>query len=204
LSEPYKVHVVDDDQSVRDALLEMLNSIDIPAVGFASAKDFLEFASVETAGCLISDIRMPGMSGLELQKSLQQRGTNMPTIFITGHADVPMAVEAIQQGAVDFIEKPFREQDLLDRIQKVMQTAKQDSERQKELKQIHQRLASLSEREREVLEHISEGHANKVIAIELGISQRTVENHRAKLLEKLNVRSTAGLIKIMVLASTSE
>lgn len=202
MNDQFRVHVVDDDNAVRDALVEVLTSMNLSTLGFSCAKDFLDYAASDTVGCLVSDIRMPGMSGLELQKHLNERGFHLPTIFITGHADVPMAVDAIKQGAVDFIEKPFREQDLLDRIQKVMESARQNHQKKQELKELQGRLSSLSRREREVLEHIGEGLANKVIAAELGISVRTVENHRAKLLEKLNVRSTAGLIKVMVMASS--
>lgn len=200
----FVVHIVDDDDAVRDALQQMLTLINMSVISFDSAHEFLQFVTPETNGCLILDIRMPGMSGLELQKKLRALGYQIPTIFITGHADVPMAVEAIKHGAVDFIEKPFREQQMLDLINRVMEKAKSDHQRNRELKDVHERLSSLSKRERQVLDHITEGHANKVIASELCISQRTVETHRAKLLEKLNVPSTAGLIKLMVLASARD
>ena len=203
MTDQFIVHVVDDDELVRDALIEVLNMIGMRAKGYASANDFLGELTVDTAGCVVSDIRMPGISGLELQKRLQQMDVYLPVIFITGHADVPMAVEAIQQGAAGFIQKPFREQELLDTIQQTMERAELDYEKQTAIKNIKSRLDSLSQREREVLEYISEGAANKVIAAELGISQRTVENHRAKLLEKLEVRTTAALIKVMVLANST-
>ncbi len=202
MSDSFKIHIVDDDDSIRNALVDVLATVNLPAIGFASGKDFLDFVSDETSGCLLSDIRMPGMSGLQLQEELKKRGKSFPTIFMTAHADVPMAVQALQQGAVDFIEKPFREQELIDRIHKLVEQANAELERDKQLTDIRERLETLSPRERDVLEHIAEGRANKVIAAELNISLRTVENYRAKLLEKLNVRSTAGLIKVMVLAST--
>lgn len=196
------VHVVDDDDAVRDALAEVLDSVGLPAVAYANGNEFLDKVTLETNGCLVSDIRMPGISGMELQKRLQEMGSDLPIIFITGHADVPMAVEALQRGAVEFIQKPFREQELLDIIQTTIEHAKLNHEKLHETRNINARLERLSKREREVLELISEGYANKVIAANLGISQRTVENHRAKLLEKMHVKTTAGLIKVMVLAKS--
>lgn len=196
------VHVVDDDDAVRDALVEVLDSVGMKAVGYESANAFLEFVTPETAGCLVLDIRMPGMSGLELQKKLAEMDSTLPIIFITGHADVPMAVEAIKRGAVEFIQKPFREQELLDTIHTTMENARQQHDEIILKKQVQERLESLSKRERQALELISEGHPNKVVASEMGISQRTVENHRANLLEKLQARSTAALIKLLVLANS--
>ncbi len=144
---------------------------------------------------------MPGMNGLELQKKLVEEESDLPIIIITGHGDVPMAVEAIKRGAVDFIQKPFRDQDLLDCIQGTMKEAKLSYNDHAEKRRIRQRLKSLTERELEALELISEGYPNKVIASKMGISQRTVENHRAHLLEKLEARSTAALIKLLLVAN---
>ena len=194
----FLVHIVDDDDAVRDALVEVLDALEMNARGFASANEFLEYVTLETAGCLVLDIRMPGISGLELQKKLRAMNSALPIIFITGHADVPMAVEAIKLGAIEFIQKPFREQELLDAIYTAMEDAKASHDNILESKAHQQRFNTLSNREREVLAHIADGHANKVIAHELGISQRTVENHRASILEKTQVRSTAGLIKAFV------
>lgn len=194
----FLVHIVDDDDAVRDALVEVLDALEMNARGFASANEFLEYVTLETAGCLVLDIRMPGISGLELQKKLRAMNSALPIIFITGHADVPMAVEAIKLGAIEFIQKPFREQELLDAIYTAMEDAKASHDNILESKAHQQRFNTLSNREREVLAHIADGHANKVIAHELGISQRTVENHRASILEKMQVRSTAGLIKAFV------
>lgn len=199
----FLVHIVDDDDAVRDALLELLESVGMKALGFESADEFLEKLNPDTAGCLVLDIRMPGMSGLELQKKLHAMDSTLPIIFITGHADVPMAIEAMKYGAVEFIQKPFREQELLDYINTAMTNAKQCYERNIEKKHILERLNSLTEREKEALELLSEGHPNKVIADKMGISQRTVENHRANLLEKMEAKSTAALIKLLLLANST-
>lgn len=199
----FLVHIVDDDDLVRDSLLELLESVGLNAIGFQSADEFLNQLKPDIAGCLVLDIRMPGMSGLELQKKLLEADITLPVIFITGHADVPMAVEAVKQGAVEFIQKPFRDQELLDCINTAMESARQSYDLNIEKKQIKARLDSLTERENQVLERLSEGHPNKVIASEMGISQRTVENHRANLLEKMEARSTAGLIKMLVLANSN-
>lgn len=198
----FLVHVVDDDDAVRDALLELLDSVNMQAVGFQSADAFLSEHEPGTAGCLVLDIRMPGMSGLDLQKKLRDMEVSLPIIFITGHADVPMAIEAMKYGAVEFIQKPFREQELLDCINAAMKNARESYDRNIEKKQIRKRLNSLTEREQEALELLSEGHPNKVIADKMGISQRTVENHRAHLLEKMQARSTAALIKLLLLANS--
>ena len=200
----FLVHIVDDDDAVRDSLLELLDSVGIDAVGFESADAFLSELNPDMSGCLILDIRMPGMSGLELQKKLQAMDLTLPIIFITGHADVPMAIEAMKHGAVEFIQKPFREQQLLDCINAALQKAKQSHQRNIEKKIVLERLNSLTEREKEALELLSEGHPNKVIASKMEISQRTVENHRANLLEKMQVRSTAALIKVLVLANSND
>lgn len=195
----FLVHIVDDDEAVRDSLVEVLDALEMNARGFSSANEFLEYVTPDTSGCLVLDIRMPGISGLELQKRLCDLGSTLPIIFITGHADVPMAVEAIKLGAIEFIQKPFREQELLDAIQTAMERAKANHENVLRKGKQQKRLDTLSEREREVLNYISDGHANKVIALELGISQRTVENHRANILEKMQVRSTAALVKAIML-----
>lgn len=199
----FLVHIVDDDEAVRDSLLELLDSVGMRAVGFESADAFLQQHGPDIAGCLVLDIRMPGMSGLDLQKKLQEMGSTLPVIFMTGHADVPMAVEALKLGAVEFIQKPFREQELIDCIHATMENARQSYDQIAQKKVIQQRLASLTEREREALELISDGHPNKVIASKMAISQRTVENHRANLLEKMQAKSTAALIKLLVLANSA-
>lgn len=199
----FLVYIVDDEDDVRDALLELLDSVGIKATSFSSADQFMAEFNPKMAGCLVLDIRMPGMSGLELQKQLYEMDSTLPIIFITGHADVPMAIEAMKRGAVEFIQKPFREQALLDSINTAMENARQSLTHNIEKKQALERLNSLTEREREALVLISDGHPNKVIADKMGISQRTVENHRANLLEKMKAKSIAALIKLSLLANST-
>ncbi|MEJ2177815.1 MAG: response regulator transcription factor [Gammaproteobacteria bacterium] len=198
------VYIVDDDDAVRDSLLELLDSVGIHGLGFSSAREFLDGYDLNSGGCLVLDIRMPGMSGLDLQKQLTESNASLPIIFITGHGDVPMAVEAMKRGAVEFIQKPFRDQDLLDAIQIALENSKRDKGVVNEREETLKRIESLTNREREVLDWVVDGHPNKVIAIELGISQRTVENHRAHVMEKMNVRTTANLIKQVLLASPKD
>jgi FixJ family two-component response regulator len=192
------VYVVDDDDAVRDSLLELMESMGIPVEGFDSAASFLDHFDPALEGCLVLDIRMPGMSGMELQARLTELGSRLPIIFITGHGDVPMAVEAMKNGAIEFIQKPFRDQELLDCIQGALEKSEQERQRYQLMESVERGLQSLTVREREILDHIVDGHANKFIALELGISQRTVENHRARILRKMGVRSTPELIRLVV------
>jgi two-component system response regulator FixJ len=189
------VYVVDDDDAVRDSLLLLLRSIGIAGKAFATATDFLDAYDPKQHSCLVTDIRMPGMSGLELQRELKERGAPIPVILITGHGDVPMAVEAMKDGALDFIEKPFRDQELLDRIQQALSRDEEDRSKNLEALSIHERLTTLTPRETEVMELVVQGHANKVIAQDLGVSQRTVEIHRARVMEKMGMRSLAALVR---------
>jgi FixJ family two-component response regulator len=193
-----QVYIVDDDEAVRESLALLLDSMDQNCQSFNSAVDFLDTYNSNMTGCLVLDIRMPGMNGLELQKQLNVQGSILPIIFVTGHGDVPMAVEAMQHGAVDFIQKPYREQDLLDKIN--MAIALDESNRQalKHRHKITERLSNLTPREKEVMEMMVNGKANKVIAIDLGISQRTVEIHRARVMEKMETNSLAHLVKMVV------
>lgn len=191
------VFIVDDDEAVRDSLEILCRSVGLKAETFASATAYLEAHDPDRAGCLVLDIRMPGMSGLQLQKRLEGLGSPPPIIFITGHGDVPMAVGAIQRGAVDFIQKPFRDQDLLDRIQQALEL---DLERRCELQQrreLERRLERLTAREREVLDLVVAGNPNKVVAGKLGLSQRTVEIHRSHVMEKMEVESLAELVRLV-------
>jgi FixJ family two-component response regulator len=192
------VFIVDDDDAVRSSLRLLLKSAGLPAVGYASAREFLDAWQPEQAGCLILDVRMPGMSGLELQGELNRRGAIIPVIFISGHGDIPMAVEAIQHGAFDFLTKPFGDQDLLDRVQRALAT---DADNRKLLTQrevLRERLDSLTPREREVLGLVTQGKANKVMAGDLGVSQRTVEIHRARVMEKMGANSLAQLVRMTI------
>jgi FixJ family two-component response regulator len=190
------VFIVDDDAAVRDSLGLLLRSMGLPVETFESARAFLDAGRDSRQGCLVLDIRMPGMSGLELQLELVARHSLLPIIFITGHGDVPMAVEAMQAGAVDFIQKPFRDQDLLDRINQALEKDALGRRMLAERAQIRRRLETLTPREREVLAMIVAGKANKVIAGDLNLSQRTVEIHRARVMEKMGAHSLAHLVRM--------
>ena len=192
------VYIVDDDEAVRDSLKELLESVELKVREFDSAQAFLEQYSPNMAGCMIVDIRMPGKSGLELQKELVEIDCLLPIIFITGHGDIPMAVEAMKRGALEFIQKPFRDQELLDCINAALESSRKQYEDRSGHDEFFNRFESLTPREREILELIVKGSANKVIAIDLSISQRTVENHRAKIIEKMGAKSTANLIRLMI------
>ncbi|MBN50452.1 MAG: DNA-binding response regulator [Spongiibacteraceae bacterium] len=190
------VFIVEDDEAVRDSLRLMLESLGHIVASYGRADEFLEAYDPELPGCLVLDIRMPGMNGMELQRKLNAMTSILPIIFVTGHGDVPMAVEAMQQGAVDFVQKPYREQELLDKIQSAVA---QDAENRQELQEVQLiagRYDDLTPREREVMEMMVDGKANKVIAIDLDISQRTVEIHRARVMEKMSARSLAQLVRM--------
>jgi two-component system response regulator FixJ len=192
------IMVVDDDSGVRNAMRSLLKSVGLESALFASAQEFLAAYQPAQPGVLVLDIRMPGMSGLELQQQLNLRGAVIPVIFMTGHGDIPMAVEAMQHGAFDFLQKPFRDQDLLDRIQRAI--AKDIEQRQSlgEHERIKTHMESLTAREREVLDLMIQGKQNKVIAQDLGVSPRTVEIHRARVMEKMDAQSVAQLVRMML------
>jgi FixJ family two-component response regulator len=198
-----QVYIVEDDDAVRDSLQMMLESLGYRVVTFADAATFLESYRPDMAGCLVLDIRMPGMNGMELQRKLNERNSILPIIFVTGHGDVPMAVEAMQQGAVDFVQKPYREQELLEKIERALAMDRDNRESLQQRQAIAERLQSLTPRELDVLKLMVEGKANKVIAIDLDISQRTVEIHRARVMDKLAANSLAHLVR-MVLAADSD
>jgi two-component system response regulator FixJ len=192
------IFVVDDDAAVRDALKLLLRSVGQAVETYASSQEFLDAYSEDRPGCLVLDIRMPGMSGLELQQKLNERHSILPIIFITGHGDVPMAVEAMQAGAVDFIQKPFRDQDLIDRINQALEKDANNRAALGERNDIRKRLETLTPREREVLDLVVHGKANKVIAGDLKLSQRTVEIHRARVMEKMQASSLAHLVRMVL------
>ena len=194
------VFIVDDDAAIRFGMAALMDSVNLQHEIFESADEFLEKVTGQRPGCLVLDIRMPGLGGLELQEELIKLGNTLPIIFITGHGDVPMAVDAMQKGAVDFIQKPFRDQDLLDRIREAIETDEQRREEQQAHSEIASRLEKLTKREREVFELVVTGKPNKVIAYELGVSQRTVEIHRARVMEKMQARSLADLVKMHMTA----
>ena len=189
------VYLVDDDEAVRDSLGILLRSVGLASEVYASALEFLEHFDPQRHACLVADIRMPGLSGLELQQRLNEQHADIPIIFITGHGDVPMAVTAMKSGATDFIQKPFRDQDLLDRIAKALEIDRARRASRAEGDAIRERLALLTPRETEVMERVVKGQANKVIAMDLGVSQRTVELHRARVMRKLRMRSLAELVQ---------
>jgi FixJ family two-component response regulator len=192
------VFVVDDDEGVRNSLRFLLKSVGLNTRALASAGEFLDAYKHNQPGCLVLDVRMPGMSGIELQQQLNLRGATLPVIFITGHGDIPMAVEAMQQGAFDFLQKPFRDQDLIDRIQRALERDARNRTALAQHARIRERLESLTPREREVLALMSRGKPNKVMAAELGVSQRTVEIHRARVMEKTGADSLAHLVRMVM------
>jgi two-component system, LuxR family, response regulator FixJ len=192
------VFVVDDDEPVRDAIGLLLDTVDIDHQSFASAQDFLDAYDRSMTGCLVLDIRMPGMSGLELQEHLLAEKAPIPIIFITGHGDIPMAVEAMKKGALDFIRKPFRDQELLDRVHDALSLDEENRQSFSDLEKIRQNISTLTPREYEVFERVAEGQANKVVAIDLAISERTVEIHRSQVMQKTKARSLADLVKMKI------
>jgi RNA polymerase sigma factor (sigma-70 family) len=190
------VFIVDDDPAIRIGMQALMESVNIEHKIFASADEFLQGEEDHRAGCLVLDIRMPGLGGLELQEELISRGNTLPIIFVTGHGDVPMAVDAMQKGAVDFIQKPFRDQELLDRIREALLTDKERREEFEQHAEVESRLQKLTKREHEVFDLVVTGKPNKVIAYELDVSQRTVEIHRARVMEKMEARSLAALVRM--------
>ena len=194
------VFIVDDDDAVRESLEFLMKSINQPAESYASAQAFLDHFNPERPGCLLLDIRMPGISGLDLQEKLKSMDAGIPIIFITGHGDVPMAVKAIQAGAADFIQKPFRDQELIDRIREVLADDVEVRSERLQRNEILERMGTLTEREKEVMEQVVAGKANKVVAIDLNVSQRTVEIHRANVMEKMKAKSLAQLVRLVMKA----
>lgn len=188
------IYLVDDDEAVRDSLGMLFDSIGLAYEAYPSALDFLLSFDPARHACLVADIRMPGLSGLELQQRLNDQGAETPIIFITGHGDVPMAVTAMKSGAADFVQKPFRDQDLIDRINKALERDRERRKTRAEQDEIRSRIALLTPREKEVMQCVVRGQANKVIAMDLGVSQRTVELHRARVMRKLKMRSLAELV----------
>lgn len=193
-----KVYIVEDDDAVRESLQLVLESVGYQTQAFANANAFLDAYDSDMAGCLVLDIRMPGMNGMELQRKLNERNSILPIIFVTGHGDVPMAVEAMQQGALDFVQKPYREQELLEKIERAFKIDHANRESLQQRQAIATRLQSLTPRELDVLRLMVDGNANKVIAIDLDISQRTVEIHRARVMEKLEAHSLAHLVRMVM------
>jgi FixJ family two-component response regulator len=192
------IYIVDDDDGIRESLSLLFETLGQNCESYDSAIDFLAAIKPNDTGCVILDIRMPKMSGLELQGKLRELNSTLPIIFITGHGDVPMAVEAMRGGALDFLRKPFREQDLIDRVNEALKHDLSLMQQNTDDKHIRTVVELLTEREYEVFIHVAEGKMNKVIAIDLSISERTVEAHRSQIMKKLDVRTLADLIRIKI------
>lgn len=192
------VYVVEDDEAVRDSLELLLKSAQHSVKSYPTANAFLDEHSDAMAGCIVLDIRMPGMDGMELQKRLNERNSLLPIIFVTGHGDVPMAVEAMKEGAVDFIQKPYHEEALLEKIAAALATDRDQRESLSQKQDIIRRINTLTPRETEIMDRMIAGQANKVIAIELDISQRTVEIHRSRVMHKMGTHSLAHLVRMVL------
>ena len=192
------VFIVDDDEAVCDSLQLLLRTVGIPSRTFRSAADFLAEYRSDEPGCLILDLRMPGMSGLELQERLHQMGSLLPVIFVSGHGSVDSAVHAMRAGAVDFLQKPFDDQEVLDVIQRTLQRVAASRRSLEERGRMEERRRRLTPREREVMTRVVQGQANKVIAIELGVSERTVEIHRSRVMQKMEADSLPHLVRMVL------
>lgn len=195
------VHVIDDDEPVRESLAFSLETAGFAVKTYESAVQFLERLHEAEFGCIVTDVRMPGMSGLELIRELKERGVEFPVIVMTGHGDVPLAVEAMREGVADFIEKPFSDEVILASLRSALDRTLDQREQSAERAVIAGRLASLSPRERQVLEGLISGKANKVVAIELAISPRTVEVYRANLMSKMHAASLSELVRMALFAA---
>src|SRR6266487_2529739 len=190
------VFVVDDDRSVREGLVDLVASVGLKAKAFASAQEFLGQKRPDAPACLVLDVRLPGSSGLDLQRQLSQSGEPIPIIFITGHGDIPMSVRAIKEGAVEFLTKPFRDQDLLDIIQQALKTDEAARKHRARATELHRRYKSLTHREREVMRFVISGMLNKQIASELGTSEVTVKMHRGQAMHKMEAQSVIDLLQM--------
>lgn len=189
------VCLVDDDAAIRNSLRLVMSDANLRLISFTSAQEFLDAFDPQGVGCILLDVRMPGMSGLDLQRALEERGIAIPIILLTGHADVPLAVQAVKAGAVDVLEKPFKEEVLLERIERAFTLYEEMQQRTQQKDVILERIGRLTRREREVLDLMVAGKKNKDIAEELGISPKTLDIHRSKVMEKMEARTVADLVR---------
>ena len=196
------VFIVDDDPAVRDSSRWLLESMRLKVVTFESAEDFIKYYTMHMVGCLVLDVRMPGMSGLQLQQYLTKQKHSLPIIFITGHGDIPMAVRAMQAGAMYFLEKPFEDQVLLDYVHEALALDKEYQQARIRLTMIQARISNLTDREREVMDLVIGNHSNKEIAAKLGVSIKTVEFHRSHMMEKMHATSLIELVNMVKEASS--
>ena len=196
LSKPI-VFVVDDDTAIREALASLIGSIGLRVECFASSQEFLRRRNIDGPSCLVLDVRMPGLSGFELQRELDRAQRSIPIIYITAHGDIPMAVQAMKAGAIDFLSKPFRDEDLLDAIRKALDRDAAFRTRQAELSEIRSRIAQLTVRQRQIMTHVVAGKLNKQTAAELGVSENTIKVHRHRIMERMGAASLADLIHMI-------
>ncbi len=190
------VFIIDDDASVREAIQDLVESVNLRAESFATAQGFLSGERRDRPSCLVLDVRLPDASGLDLQQELSRAGVRIPIIFITGHADIPMTVKAMKSGAIEFLTKPFREQDLLDVIHRALKRDRVVREKQRQLAELQKRYSTLSARECEVMSLVASGLLNKQIAAELGASETTVKIHRGRAMQKMQAKSLPDLVRM--------